>query len=149
LTGYKFKSKALEENNKQLMKAIKDGNLDLVVEYFQRSWTDGPHRSPDQVDSTLRENVRIMAIETVKKYNFKSLEKRLDPPAINRLSEIKIPTLTVVGKFDMPGIIEIVDMIERDVDGAKKVEIDSIAHLVNMERPKEFNKIVLEFLSKL
>jgi pimeloyl-ACP methyl ester carboxylesterase len=149
LTGYEFKSKVLEENNRLLFKAITDRNPDMIVEYFQRSWTDGPHRSPDQVDSTVRANVRLMARETVQKYNFRSLEKRLDPPAINRLPEIKIPTLTVVGKFDMPGIIEIVNMIERDIDGAKKVELDSVAHMVNMEKPKEFNNIVLEFLSKL
>jgi 3-oxoadipate enol-lactonase len=149
LTGYKFKSKTLEENNKQLIKAIKTKNFDNVVEYFQRSWTDGPYRGPDQVDSTVRERVRIMAIETVQKYNFQNLEKRLDPPAINRLSEIKIPTLMIIGKLDMPDISDIADLIERDIVGAKKIEIDSVAHMVNMENPKEFNKIVHKFLSHL
>jgi 3-oxoadipate enol-lactonase len=149
LTGYKFKSKALEENNKQLIKAIQAGNPDNIVEYFQRSWTDGPYRRPDQVDSTVRERVRIMTIETVQKYNFQNLEKRLEPPAMNRLSEIKIPTLTITGKLDMPDIGEIAGMIGRDIVGAKKIEIESGAHMINMEKPKEFNEIVLEFLSHL
>lgn len=148
LTGYKFHGETLEKNNNEIIAAIGDGDLDRAVEYFQRSWTDGPYRTPDQVDQGVRESVRIMAIETARKYRFENLERRLSPPAIDRLSEIKIPTLTIIGTLDMPGIKEIVDMIGRDVDGVEAVEIEGAAHMVNMERPEEFNRAVLRFLSK-
>jgi 3-oxoadipate enol-lactonase len=148
LTGYEFKGEFLEQNNREIVAAIGDGDFDRLVEHFQRSWTDGPYRTPDQVDQRVRESVRVMALETARNYRFENLERRLSPPAINRLSEIKTPTLAVVGTLDMPGIREIVDMIGRDIDGVEVVEIEGAAHMVNMEKPKGFNRAVLRFLSK-
>jgi len=146
LTGYKHTSEALDENNRRLVAAIRENNLREVVELFQRSWTDGPHRTPSQVDPAVRERVRIMAMETASEYDFQSVERRLSPPAIGRLASLRAPTLVVVGTLDWPGIGDIAHIIEREVDGARVVSIDGAAHMVNMERPREFNEVVLRFL---
>jgi pimeloyl-ACP methyl ester carboxylesterase len=60
-----------------------------------------------------------------------------------------VPTLAVVGDLDMPDILEIVGLIEKDVKGARKEVIKGVAHMVSMEKPKEFNRIVLGFLAGL
>ncbi len=49
---------------------------------------------------------------------------------------------------DMPGILEIGDLIERNVAGSRKVVFKGAAHMVNVEQPEKFAKIVLEFLRK-
>jgi 3-oxoadipate enol-lactonase len=72
----------------------------------------------------------------------------LDPPAIGRLAEIKAPTLVIIGDQDMPGILEIGDLIEQNVAGSRKVVFKGAAHMVNVEQPEKFAKIVLEFLRK-
>jgi len=55
----------------------------------------------------------------------------------------------VVGDLDMPVILKIVDLIEAQITGTKKVVIPGAAHMLNMEKPQEFNKVVLEFLENL
>lgn len=149
LTGYKFESEALKKNNEALNKAAQDDDLERVVEYFQRSWTDGPARTADEVDPDVREKVRLMCTETLRNWNRESRELRLEPPAIGRLDEIRVPTLAVIGDLDMPDILEIVGLIEEKVAGARKVVIHGVAHMVNMERPVEFNRVVLDFLTGL
>lgn len=146
LTGYTFDSEALKKNNEALNKAARDNDLKTLVEYFQRSWTDGPARTPDRVDPDVREKVRQMSMETLRNWNRESREVRLEPAAIGRLGEIRVPTLAVVGDLDMPDILEIVELIGKNVTGARAVVIKGVAHMVNMERPAEFNRVVLDFL---
>jgi pimeloyl-ACP methyl ester carboxylesterase len=67
---------------------------------------------------------------------------------VGRLSEIKAPTLVVIGDLDMPGIIDIANRIEKEVAGAKKAVIKGAAHSVNMEKPEKFNRVVVEFLGR-
>lgn len=148
-SGYEFKGEAFIKNNELMQKAFSEGNVDLAIEYFQRSWTDGPHREPDEIDQAIRTKVRNMALNTVKQWEGQSQMTELEPPAIGRLDEIHAPTLAIVGDLDMPGILEIVDLIIQNVPGAEKVVIHGAAHMVNMEQPETFNKAVLEFLSRL
>jgi len=149
LTGYEFESEALKKNNERLNKAAQDNDLKMLVEYFQRAWTDGPSRAPEKVDPAVREKVRLMAAGTLQNWNDESREDRLTPAAIGRLAEIKVPTLAIVGELDMPDILEIVGLIEKNIKGARKEMIKGVAHMVSMEKPAEFNRIVLDFLSGL
>ena len=48
----------------------------------------------------------------------------------------------------MPVIHRIVDVLVSEVPGAQRAVISEAAHMVNMEKPEEFNKVVLEFLSE-
>ena len=144
--GYEFKSEVLKENSRQMRKAFEAGDLPGVVEYFQRSWTDGPARSPAEVPPEVRDRVRAMALGTVEGWNDECISSDLDPPAIGRLEEIRARTLVVLGEVDMPGILEIGGALEKSVQHAEVVVIEGAAHMVNMEKPEEFNRIVLEFL---
>ena len=73
-------------------------------------------------------------------------ENPLEPPAIGRLAEIRVPTLAIVGDEDVAPILEIADMIAAQVPGARKAVIPDAGHHPNMEHPALFNQIVLEFL---
>jgi 3-oxoadipate enol-lactonase len=74
-------------------------------------------------------------------------EQPVQPPAVQRLAEIKVPTLVVVGARDLPDLHTIADRIAKDVAGARKVVIPKAGHMANMEAPAEFNRVVLEFLA--
>lgn len=148
-SGYEFKSEAFQKNNEKLEQAFSQGDIKMGIEYFQQAWTDGPYREPSEVDLSVRERVKNMALNSIKVWEPQSIMTELDPPAIGRLDEIKAPTLAIVGDLDMPGILEIVDLVIANVPGAKKKIIPGVAHMVNMEKPAEFNAAVLEFLDKL
>jgi pimeloyl-ACP methyl ester carboxylesterase len=73
----------------------------------------------------------------------------LDPPAYERLAEIQVPTLIIMGAEDDPRLFKDADKLERDIAGASRVTIAETHHMPNMEKPEEFNTIVLDFLERL
>lgn len=67
---------------------------------------------------------------------------------IDRLSEIKAPTLVIVGAKDVPAIIRIADTLATKISGAELALIAGVSHHLNMEIPDEYNRIVMDFLKK-
>ena len=131
--------------------AFKKGDIARAVEITLQVWTDGPARTPEQVDGAVRERVRAM---TTRNFNRPDDEDApeplsLEPPANARLSEIHVPTLIVVGEEDVRDMLAIGDILEAGIAGAKKVVIPGTAHHLNMEKPGEFNRVVLDFLGGL
>jgi pimeloyl-ACP methyl ester carboxylesterase len=74
---------------------------------------------------------------------------RPEPPAIERLEEVRVPTLVIVGDADVDDVIERADTLARRIPGARKVVLPDVAHLVNLERPAEFQALLDEFLAGL
>ena len=70
----------------------------------------------------------------------------LDPPAEGRLGEVEVSTLLIVGERDHPGIHENVDALQQGIEGARKVLIMGVGHMVGLEHPEELHRIVLDFL---
>jgi pimeloyl-ACP methyl ester carboxylesterase len=70
----------------------------------------------------------------------------LEPPASGRLGEITVPTLVLTGDEDVADIHEIADTLLAEIPGAERATISDAAHLPNLERPEEFDRIVLGFL---
>jgi pimeloyl-ACP methyl ester carboxylesterase len=67
---------------------------------------------------------------------------------VDYLSEIKAPTLVIVGDQDVPAILTIADTLATKIGGAKKEVIANVSHHLMMEKPDEFNRIVLDFLKE-
>ncbi len=128
--------------------AIRSGNVARAVELTLRFWTDGPTRTPEQVNPAVREKVRAMTTRNFERPEDENATqpRALEPPAISRLSEIHVPTLIIFGDQDVRDILKIADILEKEIPGAKKVVIPGTAHHLNMEKPDEFNRIVLDFL---
>ncbi len=57
-----------------------------------------------------------------------------------------MPTLLIVGEYDIPDKHELVGQLAVEIPQARQVVIPGAAHIVNMEQPIEFNRIVLDFL---
>jgi pimeloyl-ACP methyl ester carboxylesterase len=67
-------------------------------------------------------------------------------PVIERLPTIKTPTLVVVGDKDFVNILNIADTLATKIPAAKKVVMTGVSHHPNMEKPLEFNRLILDFL---
>jgi 3-oxoadipate enol-lactonase len=127
------------------------GDVDTANDLEVHIWVDGPARSPESVDSSVRERVREMNLATFTRHDeYERAEPQpLEPEASSRLAQIRMPTLVVVGDQDVSGIQANAERLATEISGARKVIIPNTAHVPNMERPQEFNKIVLDFLSSL
>jgi len=65
---------------------------------------------------------------------------------MGRLSEIEVPTLIVVGEFDIPDVHSHAGVIQAGISGSERVVLPRSGHLPHIEVPEEFNRVVLEFL---
>ena len=57
------------------------------------------------------------------------------------------PHLVLAGSLDHPEVLRAADLLANRIKGAKKIILSDSAHVPNMEKPAEFNRIVLDFLS--
>jgi 3-oxoadipate enol-lactonase len=143
-------SEASRQKWAEIEKATERGDIAQAVELENRMWTDGPNRRPEQVNPVVRQRVAEMNTHNYALLNPDApLPQGLEPPAISRLSEIRVPTLIIVGDEDVQDILVIADILEAGIADAKKVIIPGTAHHLNMEKPEEFNQVVLTFLERL
>jgi 3-oxoadipate enol-lactonase len=145
--------KPSEEMNKlweQVDELAGKGNLDGANEIELRMWVDGMRRTPDQVDPAVRALVREMNLAsfTRDEEHKQGQSQPLQPPAYGRLGEIQVPTLVIVGADDQPLIVQTADILASQIPGARKVVMEGLAHVPNMEKPAEFNQIVVGFLAE-
>ena len=147
ISGWEFDDPVLLEHQKGLRAAAEAGDEAGVVEWFQRSWTDGPRRAPDDIDAAVREKVRSMARATVAKPGQRG--PLVEAGAKGRLFEIDVPTLVMVGELDMADIHGISSLLAEKVQRARKIEVPGVAHMINMEAPEAFNRHLLAFLQTI
>jgi len=133
-----------------LEKAFEKHNIARAVEISLELWTDGPGRLPKQAAPDVRERVREMTTRNWERPEDEAQAETppvpLEPPALERLSKIGVPTLVILGEWDGPNPL---DSLTAEIPGAKKVVMAETAHHPFMEKPAEFNQIVLDFLGSL
>jgi 2-hydroxy-6-oxonona-2,4-dienedioate hydrolase len=135
----------------EVEKAFEAGDLDQVAELETQIWFDGSGRSPQQVNQAMRSLAYEMNRRALD-YEAKELGKRLpstETPAFDRLPNLDIPVLVIVGAYDTPYILAAADYMVEKIPSARKVKIEDAAHLPNMDHPHEFQTIVRTFLESL
>jgi 3-oxoadipate enol-lactonase len=73
----------------------------------------------------------------------------LEPSAIQRLEQIRAPTLIITGERTGPDLRAIGDLLQTRIPDAHAIILDGVGHVPNMEDPRTVNEIVLEFLAGL
>jgi 3-oxoadipate enol-lactonase len=130
--------------------ALARGDLEAAIETNLQMWLAGPRRTLDAVAPDVRELVAEMQRHAfhAQKDEADFRLARLDPPASQRLGEIDVPTLVLTGDEDVEDIHRIADRLTREIPGARRATMPEVAHLPNLERPEEFNRLVLGFLAE-
>jgi pimeloyl-ACP methyl ester carboxylesterase len=132
-------------------KAFEAGDLDLVCEIETQIWFDGTGRTPEQVNQEMRKLLYEMNRQALA-HEAKRLGKRLPntpTPAFDRLGDLKIPVLIIVGAHDTPYILAAADYMAEKIPSAQKAIMEDAAHLPNMDHPGEFQAHVRNFLEGL
>jgi diamine N-acetyltransferase len=133
----------------EIEEAFEAGDFDRAAEVDVRVWVDGPRRTPAEVDPSFRARAHELARSVYTATDEGGRSSQLDPPAIDRLQELRVPMLVVVGDLDQPDILRIGDKLATDIPGARRVIVHGTAHLPSMEQPEQFNRILREFLNSL
>jgi 3-oxoadipate enol-lactonase len=134
-----------EEGEKLEAAGDADGMADLDI----RVWVDGVGQPPTRVPFEIREAVRMMDRPLVEKGRVFGKPIPLQPPANERLGEISVPTLAVVGELDTSGTRASAQRLAEAVSGARLVTLPDVAHLVGMEVPERLAQLIVEHLALL
>jgi len=130
--------------------ALERGDLDAAVDANLRIWFAGPRRSLDDLDPPTRELVGEMQRQVFRQQQGHDDVRmlRLEPPASERLGDLNVPALVLTGDDDVPDIHRIADRLAAGIPGAERATIAGAAHLPSLDRPEEFDRIVLDFLAR-
>ncbi len=142
-------SDALLRSWAQIGEALQAGDTTAANAIELALWVDGPHRSPEQISRAVRSRVREMNAVKFAKHQSNGRPRGLEPPAAQRLAELRVPTVVIVGDQDQPEIVEGARRLTDGIPNAQLIIMDGTAHLPSIEQPVEFNKIVQTFLKPL
>lgn len=141
LPGWEW-SKGVQAANAAEDEALDRGDLEAAAE-ANMIWV-GPG-----ADDAVRALVRAMVVRNFELVLpvYEEVESvPVEPPASERLGEIQVPTLVVVGGADVPDSAAIARVLAAGISGARVETIEGAGHLPSLERPGELNRLLLEFL---
>jgi pimeloyl-ACP methyl ester carboxylesterase len=148
LGGYEFESAEMLEFFTAEEEALARSDLVAATELNLKMWVEGFNRQPETVSDEIRKRVREMQLNIFSQPEVADvIEKELVPAAIDQLHKIMIPTLVIVGDKDVAEFQTISKLIAQKIENARHEVISGTAHLPNMEKPEEFNRLVFDFLS--
>jgi 3-oxoadipate enol-lactonase len=120
-----------------------------LAELETQVWVDGWGQPRTRVDAEVRRKVHDWILATYQAAKPEGKPQPLDPPAVQRLAEVRVPTLVLTGEVDEAGGVEAGQHLAASVAGARLVEFPSVAHMIQLEQPDRFNELVLEFLAEV
>ena len=132
--------------------AFAAGDAERVAEIDMRIWFDGFGRDGAVSDSEARRKAYDMALGVTRHELSgvgRHVRKGFDISPAQRLGELTMPTLVIVGENDLPYLLAAADFLCQELSNAERATIKNAAHLPNMEHPRQFIGIVSDFLSRL
>lgn len=135
---------------REALAAFEEGDFDRVVEIDAQTWLAGPERALDQIDSQLVALFRDMDRPPITTESDRDEQVQpLEASTHDQLDVIEAPTLVVVGEHDLPNVIESGHYLAARLSDHPAVVMEDTAHLPSLERPDDFNRVLLGFLSSL
>jgi 3-oxoadipate enol-lactonase len=122
--------------------------FDELADLEAHVWADGPSQPVGRASPQICEYLRKIVRANYTRQDGQVTAMPLSPPAANRLSEIQVPTLVLVGEYDSLATIEVADYLEKEIMGARKMVFQATAHMIPLEQPTKFSEIVLDFLKE-
>ena len=71
-----------------------------------------------------------------------------NPSQAFEVNRIHVPALIIWAELDVPIIKSEAEYLHGKINGSILHEMHGIAHMVNLEKPDEFNRLLLQFLNK-
>lgn len=119
---------------------------EAVVELETQLWTDGPGQPSDRVDPEVRRKMTQWNLESYRAEQEANQPIQPEVEAAQLLDRVTMPLLVTWGTLDVTTAARCGEKLAEDVPGAQTHVFEGVAHMVNLERPQEFNELVCDFL---
>jgi pimeloyl-ACP methyl ester carboxylesterase len=145
VSGYKMTTAEMRQRWQALVAAVEANDRARLFDL----WADDPMMPQAQEYPAAHQRYR----ELLSEYSFvhyfsRGLQQPLGPSAAERLAEVQVPTLIIVGDRDSEEVLTQAELLVAGIATSRKVVVAGARHMLNMEQPLEFNRIVLEFLKQ-
>ena len=129
-----------------MVQASQSGDWDKATDLWLKSGYMAPAMKNPEIAPRIRQLARENAHQELSN---PLLSKDLfSSSTMDRLPEIKVPTLIVVGSLDVPDIHKIAGLLRARIPYSRDAVIQGAGHMLNLERQQEFDSLVLDFLEK-
>ena len=140
-----------------LFKAVDEYMTEKDIENAARTnvriWGDGPQEDEGRLNGNVREKFynwcKTIATKEIARNGGSAIpqEDLKNPPAAQRLSQIKVGTIVAKGKYDESSTVSAMDYVAQNIERAELKEFEA-GHMINLECPTEFNNWLGIFLDK-
>lgn len=137
-------SKHFNDRNTHIALPMIVGNFDAVVENARKDpWIMGPGHdlARDKAVALIKaspQDLRHQIRDPIKPW----------PSDISRLSALKVPTLILVGEWDIPDVHAIAGAAQVLIPGSRRVVVKDSGHLMQIEHPREVADLIADFVRK-
>lgn len=149
IRGHEFEDSSLDDIWEKMEKLEQAEDYEALVELETQLWTDGPRQPPDRVDPSVRRRMVEWNSESYKADQPGDTAIEPEYKTADLLAGIRVPVLVVWGTLDVPRVPDAGGKLAAEVPGARSHVFEGVAHMVNLERPNEFNELVGEFIDEV
>jgi 3-oxoadipate enol-lactonase len=143
LGGFQFQDKAND------LRAVVEAARDRKHEQAAELWLANPYMAVAMEQPSLRPLLRRWTLENAQCWiNNPLLQRRMEPSAAQRLRDVTAPTLIIGGGRDVSDIQKIIQKLGAEIPNASVSLLPTCGHLVPLEAPAEFEKLLLNFLRR-
>ncbi|MGH2547623.1 MAG: alpha/beta fold hydrolase [Actinomycetota bacterium] len=141
VTGFDGWGEEIQKHRAETEAAVQRGDLGAALELDLELWCPLRTGNDERQLRIARENLNAPLAE--------ELADVVEQRAIDRLGEIAVPTLVLVGDRDVPEMLRLADILDTGIPGARKAIIEDADHVPNVRKPEEFNDLVIGFLQEV
>jgi pimeloyl-ACP methyl ester carboxylesterase len=134
---------------KQTEELAKEKNWEKIVELETQLWTDGPDQPADRVDPDVRRRMVEWNLESYRAEQEPNQPITPEFVAAQALDRLTMPVLAMWGTFDVTSTLRSGEWLVANLPGIRSHVFEGVAHMVNLERPAEFNRLMREFLDEV
>jgi 3-oxoadipate enol-lactonase len=124
-------------------------DAEALTEFEVRVWMSGPLQPLERTSRQLRARLFEMDLPLNQPSHVGGRQVRLDPPANDRLAELRCPVLAVAGTLDFSDCVATARHLEANAPNATAVIWDDVAHMIGMEQPERLADTIAEFVDPM
>ena len=117
-----------------------------LAELETQVWVDGWGQPTTRLDRDLRDRVKEDVLSTYQAENEEGLPQPLEPQAADRLGELTIPILVMIGALDEPRSRATAAHLAASVPESLCIEVEGVAHMIQLEAPDRVAEELRHFL---
>jgi len=113
-----------------------------------RLWSIGPARREEDLDPSFVKKAYELNDVNLQHATEAAIHVPMEPPAFDRVVDIDVPTLVLVGDHDVSDCLAQYEYLSTAIPRADSARFPGSAHLPNVEQPEEFERILRQWLAQ-